>query len=145
MHEVNSRGGAGADRQPRLPPDDRPLSLAELAVAALIKQLPKSLSQDWTTELFCQAADVSPSHLQRIFSRLTGQSPKQYLKRQRLQMAARLLTTTRLSVKVTCAGVGYQDFSHFVRDFREYYGHRPTAYRSANRMTLLHSYERHGQ
>jgi transcriptional regulator GlxA family with amidase domain len=146
MHEVNSRRGTGADRQPRLPPDDRTLSLAELAVAALIKQLPTSLPQGWTTEVFCQVARVSPSHLRRIFSRLTGQAPMHYLKQLRLLTAAQLLTSTLLSVKEICAAGGYQDFSHFVRDFRECYGRRPTAYRTANRcMTPLQHDERHGQ
>ena len=59
-----------------------------------------------------------------------------YLKQLRLLKAAQLLTSTPLSVKEICAAVGYQDFSHFVRDFRQAHGYRPSEYRWSAGITL---------
>jgi AraC-like DNA-binding protein len=47
-----------------------------------------------------------------------------------MQHAATLLTTTFLSVKEIVRRVGCTDESHFVRDFKRFYGVTPSEYRN---------------
>jgi transcriptional regulator GlxA family with amidase domain len=56
-------------------------------------------------------------------------SPRQFLKTVRLQAARDLLETTFLSVKEVMARAGYNDPSHFVRDFEKMFGESPYRYR----------------
>jgi len=50
----------------------------------------------------------------------------------RMQKAAKLLATSRLSVKQIMALVGYDNKSHFVRHFRRLFGQAPSEYRKAS-------------
>ena len=76
-----------------------------------------------------RALNVSESHLARIFRRETGMSPQQYVKVVRLDNSRKLLETTFLLVKEVMARVGFNDPSHFVRDFERAFGESPRRYR----------------
>lgn len=49
-----------------------------------------------------------------------------------MKVASGLLKTTLLSVKVIAVEAGFNDQSHFVRDFKRSYGLTPTKYRQRN-------------
>jgi AraC family transcriptional regulator, arabinose operon regulatory protein len=74
-------------------------------------------------------ANLSPSHYSALFRRLTGRSPKNYLTRLRIDRAAKLLRTTRCSVKAIAAMLGYDDPLYFSRTFRVGCGVSPSRYR----------------
>src|SRR5579885_1855637 len=73
--------------------------------------------------------NLSDSHLTHLFRRDTGMSPRQFLKTVRMQVARDFLETTFLSVKEVMARAGYNDPSHFVRDFEKMFGESPYRYR----------------
>ena len=77
-----------------------------------------------------QCVNLSESHLCHLFRREVGVSPHKFLNGVRLQHAAELLATTFLSVKEVMARVGFNDPSHFVREFGKKFGESPRAYRS---------------
>jgi len=52
-----------------------------------------------------------------------------HLRRARMEHAARLLETTFLTVKEVTFLSGFNDVSHFVRDFKKRYGVRPSTFR----------------
>lgn len=79
-----------------------------------------------------EAAKISPSRLSHLFKTEMGLSPGQYLMRLRMQEAAKLLASSRLSVKQIMALVGYDNKSHFVRHFRRFFGLAPSEYRKAS-------------
>jgi AraC family transcriptional regulator, arabinose operon regulatory protein len=79
-----------------------------------------------------EAAKISPSRLSHLFKAEMGLSPGQYLMSLRMQKAAKLLATSRLSVKQIMALVGYDNKSHFVRHFRRLFGQTPSEYRKAS-------------
>lgn len=64
------------------------------------------------------------------FSRAFQQGPIDFVQKARLCVAARLLATTDLPVKVVANAVGYASRSHFSRAFLEFYGTGPRAFRS---------------
>ena len=73
--------------------------------------------------------NLSPSRFRALFTAQTGVGPAQYLQWLRLRRARLLLERTFLSVKEVMGLVGYNDPSHFARDFRRLHGAPPTAFR----------------
>lgn len=73
---------------------------------------------------------VSAMTLNRLFKAHTGKSPRQYFHSLRMEVAAELLHSNRLSVQEVAAEVGYDDPLAFSREFRKYSGFSPRAYRN---------------
>lgn len=73
---------------------------------------------------------ISVSHFSTLFKKETGYSPLDFLIRQRLQHAARLLATTQEPIASVSAAVGYEDPFYFSRSFRKIMGCSPRTYRS---------------
>jgi AraC family transcriptional regulator len=97
----------------------------EIVIAFMNANLQRSIS---LTEL-AGVANLSPSHLCRLFKTQTGISPGEYLRRLRMEKARHLLSTSVLSVKQIMAVAGYNSKSHFVRHFRRSFGLTPSEYR----------------
>ena len=71
----------------------------------------------------------SDSHFMRLFSELTGTSFSQYLIRFRLEKAAGLLRTSRLSILEIALSCGFPNASYFTRTFQRQYHVTPSRYR----------------
>jgi transcriptional regulator GlxA family with amidase domain len=82
------------------------------------------------TEL-AEVANLSPSHLGRLFKAQTRLTPGEYLRSLRMEEAAYLAAAGRLSMKEIMAVVGYKSKSHFVRDFRRCFHLAPSKYRKS--------------
>ncbi len=74
---------------------------------------------------------VSAFHFLRLFARVTGVTPHQYLVRARLRRAAKLLALGTLPVGAIAYEVGFGDLSNFVRTFRRAAGRAPRDFRRA--------------
>lgn len=85
-------------------------------------------------ETTAKAVRSSPFHFLRIFSKVLGVSPHQYLVRSRLRRAARLLVEddTRAITDIAFE-VGFGDLSNFVRTFHRAAGASPGSFRRAAR------------
>jgi AraC family transcriptional regulator len=78
-------------------------------------------------------AGLSPFHFLRLFARVLGVTPHQYLVRARLRHAARLLARDSQPVTDIALDVGFGDLSNFVRTFRRAAGVSPRSFRQAAR------------
>jgi transcriptional regulator GlxA family with amidase domain len=87
-----------------------------------------NLHRKLTPVEIAESVRLSPTHLRRLFKSETDASLAAYLREVRLQRAKHLFETTFLSVKEVASSVGITGISHFVRDFREAYGLRPSEY-----------------
>ena len=76
------------------------------------------------------SAGFSRFHFLRVFRRVTGTTPYQYLLGARLRLAARMLLDTRQPVTEIAYDVGFQDLSNFVRTFHRVIGTCPREYRT---------------
>jgi AraC-like DNA-binding protein len=76
----------------------------------------------------------SPFHFLRVFRRVLGVTPHQYLLRVRLRHAARLLAQgPDRAVTDVAYDVGFADLSNFTRSFHRAAGVSPRAFRDAAR------------
>jgi len=79
-------------------------------------------------------AGLSSFHFLRLFSRVLGVTPHQYLVRSRLRRAARLLAEDDgRPVTEVALDVGFADLSNFVRTFHRVAGVSPSGFRKAAR------------
>jgi AraC-like DNA-binding protein len=74
---------------------------------------------------------LSPFYFLRLFKRVLGVTPHQYLVRSRLRHAARLLAEGKQSITDIAFGVGFGDLSNFVRTFHRAAGISPRDFRRA--------------
>jgi AraC family transcriptional regulator len=74
---------------------------------------------------------LSPFHFLRVFARVLGVTPHQYLVRSRLRHAAALLTDNARSITDVALDVGFGDLSNFVRTFHRAAGVSPRGFQEA--------------
>jgi len=87
------------------------------------------LDQDLTLKSLAAASYLSPFHFARLFKKLTGTSPHNYLAGIRATRAQLLLAETDLSIAEIGARVGYLSGSHFTKAFRTATGATPREFR----------------
>jgi AraC family transcriptional regulator len=77
------------------------------------------------------AAELSAFHFLRLFARVLGVTPHQYLVRSRLRRAARLLAEDCGAITQVALDAGFNDLSNFVRTFHRAARVSPRAFRRA--------------
>ncbi|MGI4800258.1 MAG: helix-turn-helix domain-containing protein [Janthinobacterium lividum] len=77
-------------------------------------------------------AGMSRASFAEHFSSAFQQGPIDFVQKVRLRIAARLLTTTDLPLKIIAQTVGYASHPSFTRAFNKSYGVEPVSYRRSN-------------
>ncbi len=117
-----------------LPPlfrEDVTLAMQTQAVERAIQAMHTHLQERLTLEDLASTAYLSPSHFHRVFCRLIGIPPGEFLSALRFQAARRLLLTTPLSVTDICFEVGYTSTGSFTSRFTHLVGLSPRLYANA--------------
>jgi AraC-like DNA-binding protein len=86
----------------------------------------------WSLAELATKVAASRSVLAERFAHLMGEGPLTYLARWRLQLAARLLQTTRKTILQVAAEVGYESEAAFSRAFKREFAVPPAKYRKLN-------------
>jgi AraC family transcriptional regulator len=94
-------------------------------VERVIQVMHTHLHELLTLEDLASVAYLSPSHFTRVFHRLIGIPPGEFLSALRFQAARRLLVTTSLSVTDICFEVGYTSIGSFTSRFTHLVGLPP--------------------
>lgn len=84
-------------------------------------------------ESTAREAELSPFHFLRLFNKVLGVTPHQYLVRSRLRRAARLLAEDDRPITEVAFDAGFADLSNFVRTFHRAAGVSPKSFRQASR------------
>jgi DNA-binding response OmpR family regulator len=82
----------------------------------------------FSTEDFSKAVGLSRMQLHRKIKALTGLTASEFIRSQRLKLAAQLLKTSDVNVSQIGYTVGFNDHSYFAKCFKEAYKCTPTAY-----------------
>ena len=115
-----------------LRPDDTPSS-AVARVTRTVRMIESNPEAGLTLGSLAREARLSRYHFLRIFERLTGLTPHQYVLRTRLREAAIRLTTESTKVLDIALDCGFGDVSNFNRAFRAEFGVSPRSYRAQAR------------
>ena len=107
---------------------DRQKRLARERVDRVIGLLKEHLADPPGLDAIGREAGCSPFHLSRTFSRETGMTIPQYLRKLRIERAAELLRTGRYNVTEAALEVGYSSLSHFSQAFCQLIGCCPALY-----------------
>jgi AraC family transcriptional regulator len=86
-----------------------------------------------TLREIARAAGRHETHVAREFRRCFGTSVTGYLRRLRIQQAARLLAANEQEISAIAFDCGFSSHSHLSREFRLFYGLTPSAWRSLSR------------
>ncbi|HZR43879.1 MAG TPA: helix-turn-helix domain-containing protein, partial [Ktedonobacteraceae bacterium] len=87
------------------------------------------LDQDLSLEALAQQIGFSAYHFARLFRQATGESPHQFVLRQRIERAQRLLAETDVPLAHVALECGFANQSHLSLVFKRHLGLTPRAYR----------------
>ena len=88
--------------------------------------------QQITLSDIASSVGYSPAYLTDLMRRQTGQSVCKWVVKRRMVEACRLLKVTNHSVNKIASSVGYLDTNHFIRQFRQWNGITPQAWRQVH-------------
>jgi len=107
------------------------VGLVDRRIRRSVELMHTQLDQELTLKALAAASYLSPFHFARLFKKLTGASPHNYLAGIRAARAQLLLADTDLSVTQIGSRVGYLSGSHFTKAFRLATGTTPREFRKA--------------
>jgi DNA-binding response OmpR family regulator/two-component sensor histidine kinase len=112
-----------------LPKDIATNSTDERFLTNLQEVMDKSLIEsDFNTEAFAEAVGMSRMQLHRKLKALTGLSATEFIRGQRLKLAAQMLKKSDINVSQVGYAVGFNNHSYFTKCFKEKYGISPSEY-----------------
>lgn len=97
----------------------------ELAIQFVEEHYTESITMNSVAEYLY----LNPSYFSKIFHEETGETFSKYLIRLRIEKTKNLLKDSTLKIYEVAQKVGYQDFRHFVKLFKDQEGITPAQYR----------------
>ncbi|MFB7640800.1 bifunctional transcriptional activator/DNA repair enzyme AdaA [Peribacillus butanolivorans] len=114
-----------------------------------IEQITEWIEQHYSEPLTLNTlADIShgsPYHLQRLFKRVKGLSPTEYIQQLRLEKAIRMLESSEQPVTEIGLAVGFSSIPYFITLFKKKTGDTPSGYRKAYHQNLNKEREQHDE
>ena len=122
-----AQAGAGypACPVPRAASHDPRVAIAN----SVIEYVSDNLNRPLPVKEIASHVGLSPRHLTRLLSEITGDAPATYVERVRMERARTLLLHSDHPIKRIAAEVGYADVHHFTRVFTRASGCAPGQYR----------------
>ena len=104
-------------------------SLNQKRVLNIVRHIENYYHEPCSLKALARLVRLSPCYFLRVFQRVTGQSPAQYVMHVRLRAAADNLLTTCAPIGEVALNAGFNDISHFNASFRKVFGRNPTHWR----------------
>lgn len=96
----------------------------------LVARIQADPDRDASLAALSSEVGLSPTHLQRVFSKMVGESPKRIATRVALERAAAALLATDDSVLEIALASGFDSHEGFTRAFRRHFDTSPATYRA---------------
>lgn len=93
------------------------------------------LREEWTVERMAQELGLSQSRFFTVYKSFYGISPVSDLIRARMNSAKNMLLYSERRIEEIAVLLGYQNVTHFIRQFKKENGYSPSAYRKIYRGT----------
>jgi AraC-like DNA-binding protein len=107
------------------------VGLVDRRIRRSVELMHAQLDQELSLKTLAAASYLSPFHFSRLFKKLTGSTPHNYLAVVRANRAQLLLAETEMSITEVGVRVGYLSSSHFTKAFRLATGTTPREFRKA--------------
>jgi AraC family transcriptional regulator len=107
------------------------VGLIDRRIRKSIELMHSQMDQNLSLKDLAAASYLSTFHFARLFKKITGVTPHNYLAAIRSQKAQLLLADHSLSINSIAAQVGYLSSSHFTKAFRSATGTTPREFRKA--------------
>lgn len=104
------------------------LATRHVRLAAIVDYMHDNLEDEISLRQISLLFGLSMRQMERLFSRYTNTSPKQFLVGLRLERGRALLADTNLSVAEISAAVGFSSKTHFSKRFGEKFGVSPSKF-----------------
>lgn len=104
--------------------------MVDRRITWVVAHIHRHLAEPLAIPHLAALVNLAPSRFRHLFRTQIGLGPAEYIQRVRLRRARILIERTFLTVKEVMALVGYNDPSHFARDFRRCHGMAPSALRA---------------
>lgn len=88
-----------------------------------------SLSQEIKIENIINKIGLSPGYGYKVFKKVYGRSPREYLSKLKLREAESMLSKPQLSIQEISERLGYKNLADFSRQFKRWKGISPNKYR----------------
>lgn len=98
---------------------------SESKIAKALKHIHDNYNKALDMDSLARICDMSISSFHAHFKSITSHTPLQYIKKIRLAKANDLLTKYGYKVVEVSEALGYDNASHFSRDFKNYFGYSP--------------------
>ncbi len=110
-------------------PQPDPSHRDQQRIASILRRIERDPAVPVSIGELARGAAMSPYHFLRVFHRVTGTTPHQFILRMRLHRAAVRLRQSSQPVLDVALDAGFADLSTFNRRFRVIMGMTPSAYR----------------
>jgi len=87
------------------------------------------IEDELSLDEMAESVGLSTAHFARMFRKSTGQTPHQFVLRQRLERAKTMLCAPDARVLDVAVACGFKTQQHFAQVFRDLWGVSPTEYR----------------
>src|SRR6202048_3651117 len=87
------------------------------------------MEDDLSLDEMAQSVGLSTAHFARMFRKSTGETPHQFVLRQRIERAKAMLRAPDARVLDVAVACGFKTHQHFRQVFRVVWGVSPTEYR----------------
>ncbi len=109
-------------------------NLSEFYVREAVVYIEHNYAENITVEELAKMCKLDRSYFGKLFKKVLGQSPQEFLIHYRMAKAADALIVGNESVGDIGASVGYPNLLHFSRAFKGVYGVSPREYRQKNKI-----------
>lgn len=98
-------------------------------IKSVLEYIETNFNTPLSLEKLAAVVGMNPKYFCRVFSRLTHQSPMDYVNFYRIEQAAFYLTSTDKPITVVAMECGFWESSYFTKVFKKYKGVTPKKYR----------------
>lgn len=95
----------------------------------VIEYIHENLAQPISLQTLAKICFMSPNYFCHYFKQEIGKTPIMFINEYRIEKACEMLSGSDLPVSDISLSVGFDNFSYFIRKFREYKGVTPKKYR----------------
>ncbi|WCF10828.1 bifunctional transcriptional activator/DNA repair enzyme AdaA [Paenibacillus thiaminolyticus] len=98
-------------------------------IAIVTSYIDRNYAEKLTLHRLAEISHGSPYHLHRIFKKIMGVTPVEYVQRRRIGQAKELLRSTKLAIAEVGQSVGLANPPYFITLFKQTAGCTPAEYR----------------